>query len=454
MADTLIAFLHPNEYAASFGQSLTGLLGWDAHQSGHIGAYAFVRCGSSGIPEGRNQVAAQLLGEPEHIEWLFFVDADMGFAPDVLDRLHAAADPVERPIVGALCFAQRETKSDGMNGFRCEARPTLYQWIEHPDGVNRFTGSAHYPVNTLVEVAATGAACVLIHRSVFEKVAEEYGPIWFDRVRRPEGGLLGEDISFFARCGAVQIPVFVHTGIRATHFKQLWLGEADFWAQFQPPPATERVTVIVPVLSRPDNVAPLVQSLRASTGLADVLFVAEPDDLLEWAAIDRQGARYIVHPGTFAEKVNAAVAHVDTPWVFLAGDDVVFRPGWLDHALFVADKYGAKVVGTNDLGNARVMAGEHATHMLISTDYIGTEGASWDGPGVVCHEGYRHWFVDDELVTVAKQRGVFQMALGSIVEHMHPIFGKADNDEVYNLGQSHAKKDQATFTKRFRAHAA
>jgi GT2 family glycosyltransferase len=456
VADTLLAYLHPNEITATFHESLVALLGYDAQRGRHIGPYAKVRCASGGIPEGRNQIAAQLLTEPPEIEWLFMVDADMGFAPDTLDRLMAYADPDERPIVGGLCFAQRESQRDGMHGFRCEARPTIYDWIEHPDGHRRFTGRAHFPVNTLTPCAATGAACILIHRSVFERIHAEGGPQWFDRLRGSDGSLLGEDISFCVRAGAVGAPIHVHTGIRTTHFKNLWLGEPDFWQQFTPPPATHRTLVVVPVLHRPQNVQPLVESLRASTGLADVLFIVEPDDADEIAAVEAAGGAWIEHPGSFAQKVNAAARHTTGgayPYLFITGDDVVFRPGWLDHAQFMAAKYGANVVGTNDLGNPRVMRGEHATHMLISTDYIAEQGASWDGPGIVCHEGYRHWYVDDEIVTVAKQRGTFQVALGSVVEHMHPIFGKAADDDVYRLGQSHAQKDAYTFKKRAAKHA-
>lgn len=456
MADTLIAYLHPNEITATFHESLIGLLGYDAAHARRIGPYAKVRCASGGIPEGRNQVAAQLLTEPAEIEWLFMVDADMGFEPDVLDRLRAVADKDECPIVGGLCFAQRETQRDGANGFRCEARPTIYDWVEHGDGHRRFTGRAHFPPNTLTQCAATGAACVLIHRSVIERIAEAHGPVWFDRLRGSDGSMLGEDISFCVRAGAVDAPIHVHTGVKVTHFKNLWLGEPDFWAQFVSPPATARTLVVVPVLHRPQNVAPLMESLRASTGLADVLFVVEPDDTGEIAAVVAAGGNYIEHAGTFAQKVNAAYRHSGDgyPYLFLTGDDVRFRAGWLDHAQFIATKYGAQVVGTNDLGNPRVVRGEHATHMLISTDYIATYGASWDGPGVVCHEGYRHWFVDDEIVTVAKRRSAFMSAPGSIVEHLHPIFGKGADDDVYQLGQSHAQKDAYTFKKRLRTNAA
>lgn len=428
------------------------LMAWDITHDRRLGPWAKVRCAPGGIPEGRNDLVAGLL--EEGVEWMFMIDADMGFEPTTLDRLHAIADPVERPIVGGLCFAQREVAGDGMNGFFCLARPTIYDWVEHPDGHKRMTGRADYPINSLTKADATGGACLLIHRSVFERILDEYGPVWFDRVRGSDGSRLGEDISFFVRCGALEIPLHIHTGIRTNHHKECWVGETDFWAQFQAPPATDPVTVIVPVLHRPQNVRPLMESLRASTGLADVWFVCEPDDLIVWAEVERHGARRFVHPGSFAEKVNAVIDKVETPWVFLAGDDVRFRPGWLDHAEHVGRLYDAKVIGTNDLGNPRVIAGAHATHMLIDTGYIREQGASWDGPGIVCHEGYRHWFVDDEIVTVAKQRGVFQAALGSIVEHMHPIFGKGDDDDVYSLGQSFAAKDGATFQRRAKAHAA
>lgn len=451
MPDTLIGYLHPNDIAASFHQSLVGLLAWDLSHDGRIGPWANVRSAAGGIPEARNQVVSQLLAERD-VDWLFFIDADMGFRPDVLDRLHAVADPVDRPIVGGLCFANREETSDGLGGFRCQARPTLYEWVEHPDGHRRFTGRRDYPVNTLVRTGATGAACVLIHRSVFERIHTEVGPVWFDRVRGTDGSLLGEDISFFVRCQALEVPVHVHTGVRTNHQKQRWISDADFWSEFRPEPAEHPVDVIVPVLHRPQNVAPLMRSLRASTGLATAWFVVEEGDTVETAAVLDAGGQVLEHSGTFAEKVNHAYRHTMAPHLMLVGDDVRFRPGWLDHCEHFVRRYGAQVVGTNDLGNPRVMAGEHATHMLIARSYVAQHGASWDGPGVVCHEGYRHWYVDDEIVTAAKQRGVWQMALGAVVEHLHPIWGKADHDDVYELGQAEAAKDKQTFEFRRRRH--
>jgi hypothetical protein len=45
------------------------------------------------------------------------------------------------------------------------------------------------------------------------------------------GQLIGEDLSFCLRAGALKIPIFVHTGVPTTHFKHFWLSEDDYWRQ-------------------------------------------------------------------------------------------------------------------------------------------------------------------------------------------------------------------------------
>lgn len=445
-----LAYVHSTELASSFVDSVEALRMHDLVGAGHL-AHEYgeikLRCGTDGLVAARNMAAAAFVASDS--EWLLWVDTDMGFRPDTLDRLLEVADPTGRPIMGALCFASREVEADGMGGYRTAPRPTIYDYRD-VDGVMRFAGRAVYPVNAVVPSAATGSACVLIHRSVFERIGDGG---WYNRLPGSDGSLLGEDVSFCVRAGAEQIPVFVHTGVRTTHCKPQWVGEADFWRALDVPPATDEVDIVVPVMGRPQNAAPFMASLRASTGLATVYAVAHLDDQETVTAWKEAGARVLaVTERTFAEKVNATRRYdLRAPWLFLVGDDVAFRPGWLDHAQYVAKTQGAQVVGTNDLGNPRVLAGEHGTHLLISRAYVAEVGASWDGPGVVCHDGYRHWFVDDEIVTAAKQRGTWGMALGSIVEHLHPAWGKSEMDAVYELGQSHQDADRRTFAARLAA---
>lgn len=447
--DVVLGYLHPHEVTSSFHKSLLDLIGYEMSGPRRLGGWAMVKCGAGGIPEGRNELAGRFLsGEAE---WLFMLDADMGFHPATLAMMLAYADPDDRPIIGGLAFAQREIGEDGLNGFNTFPSPTIYDWQRNDDGHFRMTGRRHYPVNSLIKCDATGAACLLIHRSVLDRIEAKYGSNWFTPLADPDPKKrMGEDISFFVRCREIEIPLHIHTGIRTSHYKHLWLSESDFWTSFTAPPATEPVDVIIPVLHRPQNVQPLMESLRASTGLATAWFVCESDDEEQQAEVIRCGGEVLSATDchTFAEKVNFAYGATSAPWVLLVGDDVRFRPSWLDAALDVARRYHSDVVGTNDLCNERVMRGEHATHPLIRRSYIDEQGASWDGPGVTCHEGYHHWFVDDEIVTVAKQRLTFQAAMASQVEHLHPITGRVAIDEVYELGSAHVKEDKALFAAR------
>jgi hypothetical protein len=212
------------------------------------------------------------------------------------------------------------------------------------------------------------------------------------------------------------------------------------------------VTVVVPVLRRPHHAEPFMASLRsASPRCPLVLAVANRDDRATAAAWRRAGATIVwcdTEPGSFAQKVNlvARIVGRHTDWLFLTGDDVAFHDGWIDAALTDLDPH-VKVVGTNDLGTDVVQRGEHATHMFVATDYIATVGASWDGPGTVAG-GYRHWYVDDEIVTVAKLRGVWEARTDSVVEHLHHLFGKGLPDETYRLGQSASDADAELWMER------
>lgn len=451
MSDTIVAYPHRDDVSTSWAQSLHELLLYDRGR--HVATVENVRCPTGDLSMARNVMMKYLL--ESGIEWLFMVDTDMGFQVGALDALHAAADPVNRPIVGGLCFAQRDLVRDGRHGYRYEPKPTIFDWLKFPDGKYRFSIRQFYPVNGLVECDGTGAAFVLIHRSVAEKVMNRFGPVWYERTD-DEDGLMSEDMSFNWRCKELGIKMWIHTGVRVTHQKSVWLSEPDFWERLPVPPATEPVDVIVPVLHRPQNVKPFLETLRATTGLATAWFVCESGDRDEMDAVREHGGRVIQRNGTFAEKVNYAYTRggLKAPWVFLVGDDVLFHPAWLDHAEFVGNQFGGKVVGTNDLGNPRVMRGDHATHLLVRRSYIEDVGASWDGPGVVCHEGYRHAYVDDEIVNAAKARDVFQMALGSVVEHMHPYWGKGVDDDVYQKGFESEDADKALFFERVSEHIA
>lgn len=227
-----LAYIHSERVSYSWHFSIVEMLGYDMANSGRIlrGGFVGIHCGTDGLVDSRNMAVKQFLDEGT-AEWMFWVDTDMGFAPDTVERLLAAADPQHRPVVGALAFSQRQYEVDGHGGWRTRAAPTVFDW-EEVDGKQGFSVRWDYKPNTVTRVAGTGSACLLVHRGVFERIAEKLGPVWYNRIpNQSMGQMTSEDLSFCMRAGALDIPVHVHTGVHATHHKPIWLAEDDYLRQ-------------------------------------------------------------------------------------------------------------------------------------------------------------------------------------------------------------------------------
>lgn len=181
-----------------------------------------VRYGTGGLVQARNEAVELFLKTDS--EWLFWIDTDMGFEPDSIDRLLTSANPDTRPVMGGLCFVRREIGRDGMNGYLTVPRPTIYLWSQTPSGTTGFVPMDNYQRGEIVECSATGSAFLLIHRSVFEKI----GGNWYGLIANPDGGAFSEDLSFCLRLAQHGIPVHVDTNVKTTHYKVSWMGEAEY----------------------------------------------------------------------------------------------------------------------------------------------------------------------------------------------------------------------------------
>lgn len=214
-----------------------------------------VKYPTGGLVEARNTAVERFLESDD--DWLFWIDTDMGFDGDIVERLLAVADPVDRPVIGALCFTRREVDNDGQSGKLIVPHPTIYLWAETPGG-NGFVPFDDYPRNgELVKCSATGSAAVLIHRSVFDRI----GGNWYGLVASPiEGVPFSEDMSFCVRCAQHDIPIYVHTGVKTNHLKEVWLSEEFFDVYGAARPlvpwvAADMVTVGVDGDKRPNRAA-------------------------------------------------------------------------------------------------------------------------------------------------------------------------------------------------------
>lgn len=243
-----VATLHARHVEAQFVDDFTNLLMANRDLIADV-----VSITGNLVHAARNGIVRHFLAGTA--EWLFMVDDDMAFPPDVLPALLAHADPTERPIVGALCFKVHRSG---------DIEPTLYRLATEPHTHLRVVRD--WQAGALVQVDATGAACLLVHRSVFEAMDAP----WFGSAVLA-GEELGEDTSWCLSARQAGFPIFVASSVDVGHIKPRSFGVADFDRQ-QAERASIPTFVVVPVREAGDPI-PVTE---LGDGIAGI--IAVPND--------------------------------------------------------------------------------------------------------------------------------------------------------------------------------
>lgn len=188
-------------------------------RSARLGPFVRVK-GSGLLSKQRNRVVKQFLDGTKS-DWLLLIDSDEQLSLEAFDKLLETAHDKERPVVAGLVFA----------GFGVEGAPypkpvpAIFQ--DAPEG---FLPLYKYDKNSVFEIDAAGTGCLLIHRSVLEKMREtadkNQGTDWCWFWDGPvDGNWIGEDLLFCRRIRALGFPIYVNTGAILPHQKSYWLEE-------------------------------------------------------------------------------------------------------------------------------------------------------------------------------------------------------------------------------------
>lgn len=176
----------------------------------------------------RNRVVKAFLDNTDS-DWLLMIDVDEQLTTEAFDILINAAHDKERPVVSGLVFAA----FDAHKHLYPKPLPAIFQDV--PEG---FLPLFKYDKNSLFQIDACGTGCVLIHRSVLEKMREmadpNQGPDWCWFWDGPiEGNWISEDLLFSRRIRQLGFPIYVHTGAVLPHQKSYWLSEEhhEAWKQ-------------------------------------------------------------------------------------------------------------------------------------------------------------------------------------------------------------------------------
>lgn len=199
----IIGYPHGSEVAFCFHDSLIRAITELGPEV--IAGIQAVSAGAMGLDRARNEICERFLATEE--KWLLFIDADMQFEPSDVLALLKAADNKSRPVVGGLCFMLK-----GMNEeYGPVLAPTMFKGLDH---IMAYKG--------LQKCDATGAAFLLIHRSVLEKIGEN----WFSH--HPTQDTQSEDWAFCRRLKDNDVPLFVDTTVKIGHQKDVILSERDY----------------------------------------------------------------------------------------------------------------------------------------------------------------------------------------------------------------------------------
>ncbi len=200
-------------------------------------------------------------------------------------------------------------------------------------------------------------------------------------------------------------------------------------------------TFSLPSRSRPDKLARFLDGYTATGATAPVRLRLDADD------VDLDAYHEIILPPSWLKVVrprlpggaNAAHAEMfeqspELDWYGLLADDVVPRtPGW-DKALI--DAAGKDRLAFADDG---FQHGNLATHPVIGGDMIRAIG--W-----LCCPAVGHNYADTCLHLIAQKSGREVYLPDVVVEHMHPLAGKGQQDATYRYAQDFVA-DTAKFYK-------
>ena len=152
------------------------------------------------ITKARNDLVKDLKGD-----WLLFIDADMKFNTDALNKLLAH----NLDIVGGLCFRRVPPFN-----------PTIYKRME---GHMKWQWQENYPKNSLFEVDATGSAFLLIKRKVFESIPYP----WYEYKKE-----LSEDLLFCHKAKEAGFKIWIDSNVKIGHLGMMPIDE-DYFEKYK-----------------------------------------------------------------------------------------------------------------------------------------------------------------------------------------------------------------------------
>jgi hypothetical protein len=191
------------------------------------------------------------------------------------------------------------------------------------------------------------------------------------------------------------------------------------------------LVVIVPSRGRPEAAAALIQAFGATRTTAQLVFAIDEDDPRReeyyalagppQSTVDTGGAPATMVRALNASAVSRATAGNPPFAIGFMGDDHLPRTvGWDERYLAALRELGSGIVYGNDLLQGHRLP----TQCAMTADIVAALG-------YMCPPVLRHLYVDNFWRDLGKAAGCLRYLADVIIEHRHPLAGKAAWDEDY-----------------------
>lgn len=212
-----ICTINPGVLDCSYVESLLAITS-EHNKSTRPSAVILKRSGAL-IQLTRTEVTNEVYSNMEDIEWVFWIDADIQFPSDVIDRLYAVHLESGAPLVGGMYIHPMPDRF----------KPSVF-YYKTTDGHRSMDALTQEEVNSMISQGhrwiyadGVGTGCMMVHRSVLQRMAEAAAAArdiepWFT-VRAFAGVMFGEDLAFCHRARELGFKIAVHLDLELGHVK-------------------------------------------------------------------------------------------------------------------------------------------------------------------------------------------------------------------------------------------
>jgi hypothetical protein len=200
-----------------------------------------------------------------------------------------------------------------------------------------------------------------------------------------------------------------------------------------------KLRIIVPSRERPESAARLIHQIAGT--------LPEDSDLSVMFAVDRDDPRKLDYPlqytrvvegGTMVKALNemALESMNDFEYLGFLGDDTLPHGDWYHKIVEALEATPNSVVYGNDL----IYGSELPTGCFLDSNIVRTLG-------FMAPPAQKHLYVDNFWRQLGQTLGTLNFVEDAIIEHLHPLGGKAESDAVYEAAYTKERwnHDQTAF---------